>query len=383
MEALDYWMGELATRSVGTREKYRLYLSRFCDWLKKTPDELIKQRGEDLKNTSPKQQRAIETALKGYLARLSDAGNSTSTQQVAYAAVRSFFEMHYLPLRMRRGDYPRGESLGSRAATKEDIKKLLENARVKVKALIMFLKDTGLRVSDVVKLRFGDLAEGLEKKEEFIRLSLITKKNKIAAKTFVGPESISALNEYFEHRKKGTRRISPETITKNSPLFRTNTPKIQFITRSGVSSTIYFHGKKSSVDSKFSAHSFRKFFQTQLEAAGVNPNWIDQMIGHRLMGSRDSYSLPTDQQLREAYVKAYTHLRVYGDPNIETRITTLESQLEERNRIIEALVANGYRKSGEIESLQKDLAKIKSSTKQLEDMLQRVKELEKKLKEKL
>ena len=39
---------------------------------------------------------------------------SMSTKQIAFASVRSFFEMNYLPLKMRHGDYPTGESLGSR-----------------------------------------------------------------------------------------------------------------------------------------------------------------------------------------------------------------------------------------------------------------------------
>jgi site-specific recombinase XerD len=79
-------------------------------------------------------------------------------------------------------------------------------------------------------------------------------------------------------------------------------------------------------EAKLSAHSFRKYFQTQLEAAGVSPNWIDQMIGHRLINSRDSYSLPSDQQLREAYEKAYPQLRIYPEEvEVEERISKLEA----------------------------------------------------------
>ncbi len=42
-----------------------------------------------------------------------------------------------------------------------------------------------------------------------------------------------------------------------------------------------------------SAHSLRKKLQTDLEKAGINSNWIDQMLGHQLINSRDAYSLPT------------------------------------------------------------------------------------------
>jgi hypothetical protein len=83
-----------------------------------------------LKQEDPKQQRSIETSLKRFMAHLRDAGNSPATQQVAYAAVRSFFEMHFLPLRMRRGDYPTGDSNGQRAATKDAIRRVLANSKI-------------------------------------------------------------------------------------------------------------------------------------------------------------------------------------------------------------------------------------------------------------
>ena len=34
------------------------------------------------------------------------------------------------------------------------------------------------------------------------------------------------------------------------------------------------------------------------------------MLGHQLINRRDAYSLPTDEELREAYIKAYQFIRV-------------------------------------------------------------------------
>lgn len=46
-------------------------------------------------------------------------------------------------------DYHSGESLGHRAIMKEETARMLSKEGVGVKSLIMFLKDSGLRVSDV------------------------------------------------------------------------------------------------------------------------------------------------------------------------------------------------------------------------------------------
>jgi site-specific recombinase XerD len=65
-------------------------------------------------------------------------------------------------------------------------------------------------------------------------------------------------------------------------------------------------------EKRVSAHSLRKKLQTDLEKAGINSNWIDQILGHQLINSRDAYSLPTDEELKDAYAKAYDYIRVFA-----------------------------------------------------------------------
>jgi hypothetical protein len=66
-------------------------------------------------------------------------------------------------------------------------------------------------------------------------------------------------------------------------------------------------------DFRMSAYSLRKRIQTQLEKVGMPTNWIDQVLGHKLIYSRDAHSLPTDEELREAYIKAYHFVAVLGN----------------------------------------------------------------------
>ena len=79
---------------------------------------------------------------------------------------------------------------------------------------------------------------------------------------------------------------------------------------------------------RMSAHSLRKRLQTQLEKGGMPTNWIDQVLGHKLINSRDAYSLPTDEELREAYVKAYPMVSVFNNEIIGNNFTfeTIEKQ---------------------------------------------------------
>jgi site-specific recombinase XerD len=364
MEAQEYWLSELSNRRETTKKTYKEFFSQYLAFTGKTPDQLIQERKVEIKSDDIQEQRHAESMLKAFVSDLLKKGKSVSTVQIAYAAIRSFYEMHYSPLRMRRGDFPQGECLGSRAATKNHLKAIFANVKktkdaFKVKAILMTLKDSGLRVSDARALKYGQIQAPLEKGETFIPLTLITKKNRTTAKTFLGPEAVEAIKAYLDERRKGTRRIEPEVLKAESPLFRTNENyKIKHIGREGFSTIVRFQCQAIG-EKKLSAHSFRKYFQTQLEAAGTSTNWIDQMIGHRLINSRDAYSLPSDEQLLEAYKNAYSQLRVYPDKNeVEERVTQLEKEIVDRNTTIAELFTNGKQKAEELQELKARLVAI-------------------------
>jgi integrase len=227
---------------------------------------------------------------------------------------------------MRKGDYPTGDSNGVKRATKEAILKVLNNKhqrnKLTIKALLLFIKDTGLRVSDVRRLNYGDIAKQMEKGETIIQINVITEKTNLLAKTFIGEEAIQALKEYLEARKQGskdTRHLKPELITKDSPMFKVWTKEeVRRYSRHSLSSLMREAFVNVNED-RMSAHSLRKKLQTDLEKAGINSNWIDQILGHQPINSKDAYSLPTDEDLKEAYAKAYQFIKIYSEKDSEQK----------------------------------------------------------------
>ena len=284
-----------------------------------TPDQLLAQRELDLRNTDRKVQRRLESEFKAYIAKKRDENFKVATQQVMYASIRSFFEIHYCPLMMRRGDYPKGDSDGVKRATKDAILKVLAHKTrnsFTTHPLILFIKDTGLRISDVVALKCGDILRQINNGICPIQINIVTEKTNLLAKTFIGEEAIQALKTYFEIRRAGSKwqkEIIPEEISENSPLFRSWTrgevkPMNRISASHLVANAFINIGEK-----RMSAHSLRKKLQTDLEKAGINSNWIDQILGHQLINSRDAYSLPTDEELKEAYEKGYQFIRVHSE----------------------------------------------------------------------
>jgi site-specific recombinase XerD len=360
--AIEEWQNELVNKADETKTRYQAFFSEFLQYIKTDADALLIQRQKDVMNPNLKIQRSIETQFLAFINKKKQEGYSISTQQVIFASIRSFFECHYFPLKIRRKDYPKGDSDGAKRATKEAILKLLDketkqNSQM-YKAVIHTLNDSGLRIGDLRNLNCRFYLEALKTNPntKIIQLNIIIQKTKLLAKTFFGEEAIQAIKDYLEFRKYGTQKIPPETITAESPLFRSwrkGTPKR--IGRSTLSAIIENHFSKIG-ETKMSAHSFRKKLQTDLEKSGVNTNWIDQILGHALINSRDAYSLPTDEELKEAYTKAYQIIRIYPEiPQATNQIETQKTEiLEIKANDIQAIkqaLLKGYKHADTVENI--------------------------------
>jgi integrase len=314
LDAEQYWLSELATLKPQTVEQYKHYFAKFLEYTNKTPDQLINERTEQSKSQDKQIQRRAETTFKSFLALMRPFYKPT-TMQTIFASIRSFYEMHDYPLKMRKSDYPKGEAIGVLRATAEAVQKIYKDATIPTKALISTLNDTGLGVSDIRLLKCNLILENPE--AEFIHIRTIRQKTGDKIHTFLGEEAIQTLKLYLELRRTGTRKIPSEAITNQTPLFVT---KQKTIPTRYCLSTIIAHAFTKKGYKHMSAHSFRKKLQTSLEKSKMPTNWIDLILGHKLINSRDAYSLPTDEELEEEYKKAYNHhIRVIPKPETPTQ----------------------------------------------------------------
>jgi len=181
--AMEYWLDELATKEKkGTRVNYQRYFKDFLKFVNMTADEVLAQRIRDATSQDRKIQR-FESFLLKFIACEKERGYAPLTLQTIWASVRSFFEIHYYPLMMRKKDYPKGDSNGVRRATKEAILKVIESKprnKTTLTALIMAFKDSELRVSDMRKLKCNVILENPN--ADIIPISVITEKNKPESK---------------------------------------------------------------------------------------------------------------------------------------------------------------------------------------------------------
>jgi len=182
---------------------------------------------------------------------------------------------------------------------------MLDASKWKYRASIMFLKDSGLRVSDLVRLRWEDK---VDMGDGFWNFNLITEKRKVTACAFVGPETTRLLEQF---KTKSGRIFDADKGTVNR----------------GVNLII----EKAGVEG-VSAHGLRKYFVTSMEHARVPEQYYLHMMGKK----SSVYSEKRRSELFKAYRDAYPELNVYAGQTDE-QITELRGKLQEKEDRIKQL----------------------------------------------
>jgi integrase len=342
VDSLQYWMMQLANRAQKTKTNYRLYFRKFALWMGKTPDELITMQQHRNSDPDPRVNRVLEGKVRSYLAHLEKEGKSVSTRKVAFNAINSFFKSNLHPLDLGPNDRPNGQAQGSRIPEKHEIVQLLNAAKTRrIRAAILFLKDSGLRISDVVRLTWSDRTDY---GEGFWGWTLQTQKRRIVASPFVGPETVAALKQLSNKNQ----RVFPMTA--------------------GTLTVSLSHVVRATDVKGVSAHGLRKYFNVELQAARVPREWRFRMMG-KATGAYDETRL---SKLFSAYRDAYDHLRVYGSSTRDVeKLKDAMEVLREENRSLRAKV-NGY--NSEFDKITEDLRRINLAMEIITEEMNRVKQ---------
>jgi len=354
-------MDSLTNRAEGTRKVYLAHFTRFVEYIKKTPDELRRLKWqENQSEKKPWERSHVENLVRQYLASMEQTeGLSCGYAQGAYAAIRSFFTKNGMPLFMDGNDRPDGEGIGSVVPSKEQVKQLVHGAgTLRYRALILFLKDSGLRISDALRLRWRDLNNH---DGGFFGFEIITKKRKAKANGFVGQETTNALKLYKQKRLKGTRKILPERDIEEHYIFCARAQPTKALVVTAVSKNIGDIIRRIGFDG-LKPHGLRKFWEQHMKAD--REAYLKQINGRKLTRTEKAYLTKEQPDLFEIYRQNYDDLRVLEQPMI--RSEELEAIVKQRvatqMRELEAEVAALRRERAETAErllrIERDLKKL-------------------------
>lgn len=240
----------------------------------------INQRFLDLINKSAKE--ATTQDVKNYLLFLKTRGLTNTSLNLTISALKFYFEQLLHRKLFFNIQRPKKEKYLPVVLSREKIIKIINSANnLKHKLLLSLLYGSGLRVSEVVKLKIADL--DINNQTLFIKES---KGNKDRY-TLLSQQSIELFKIYSKKFTKNQLYLFPGA-GKRSRLSQRSAQKI-----------FNYALKKSGVLKKASCHSLRHSFATHLLENGVDIRVIQKLLGHQNIKTTEIYTHVADNLLKK------------------------------------------------------------------------------------
>ena len=297
---VEEWLSWLATergRARSTLAAYRRDARRWCDWLR--------ARGTDLAG-------ADTAAVEAYVADLRAGPLAPATVARAVVAVRS---LHRFLAEEGRAPADPGADVATprvpaglpKALTEDDVSALLgavvgDDAMARRdRAILEVLYGTGLRISELVGLRLGDLdlesallrAFGKGSKERVVPVG----RHAVAALVdWLGPGGRPALVP-----ERWARRGDAEAVFLNRRGGR--------LTRQGAWLVVRRWGSEAGLDGKLTPHVLRHSCATHMLDHGADLRAVQEMLGHATVSTTQVYTRVSTERLFAAYRAAHPRAR--------------------------------------------------------------------------
>lgn len=184
------------------------------------------------------------------------------------------------------------------AFSSEDLERLRVVCRndAREAALIEFLYATGIRVDELVKLRWGDI--------DTRHMSLIVKgKGDKEREVLFSEKAAFYLDKYFDERVKKEHRSREEML--NRPLFADkkrsqDTKDYEAVTKNGIRYILNDIGRRSGVN-KVHPHRFRRTFATDAINRGMPLEQLMILMGHTQYDTTLIYAKVKSNKVEQSY----------------------------------------------------------------------------------
>jgi integrase len=329
-------------KSAVTKAAYTFALQKYMKYLKiDNPNDLLKYQDNS---------KFIQNQIIDYLISLKNPTISLryATRSQYLAAIMTFYDLNEVILNKKKIYRYLGEEerpIENRGYTREEIAKMLEVCDERVKALILLLASTGVRIRAIVDLKLQDLVSIPTYDLYQVKIYSDSKQSYV---TFSTPEAAKAINTYLSYRERYGEKLTPK-----SPLFRDqfdrNNPisihnvkplKLRAVERL-ISRTIEKSGLRT-VERQTELHNehgkvrknvrlttgFRKFFDTQLIYADVRPAIKEMFMGHSI-GLDDHYFKPGENDVLQEYLIAVDYLTINEENRLKKKVKELTKKQDE------------------------------------------------------
>jgi len=340
---LASYLLKYTTGSKHTLYQYVFGVHRFCNWMGKNPDSIIKDALSSKSNVDL------------YIVKIDDFIGDLQAEDIALGTinnhvkgVKALFRVNGIGL-MLPYRVPKSIRYPDRSPTPEELARIIDIADLRDKVIVSLLALSGVRIGTLTKLQYRhvklDLESGIVPVHMHIEAE-ITKGKYHDYDTFIGSEGVEYLKAYLRARRVGNERLEggrkrgmpTEEIVDSSPLIRNEHQTIVAPISPG---TVHYavqglYHRAGLIERcgraryDLRAHSIRKYFRTQLGAISTIPtDYIEYMMGHTISTYND------------IKMKGVEFLRnLYASSGLSVRPKTRLSKVEQLKMFIESLGLN-------------------------------------------
>jgi len=296
--------------------------------------------------------KKLQEMIEDYVIYLRKS-KSRSTINNVVCALDLFFSMNDVILNFKkiRKFYPEQKKIrGDKPYTTKQLQDVLKccSKHLDLTAIVHFMASSGVRVGFAEELQIKHIGKFEKDGCKSVKVYADTKDE---YHTFIHSESVSALNEWLDYRKKNGEKLTPDSwvfcMPRNhqKPMISTNiNSKLSRMCKS-IDRGLLVNGRfETSV-----THGIRKRWNTIAKSnPDVNPNHIEKMFGHSTIPLDNRYHKPTIEVLFDEYQKIIPELVI--DDSYRLRI-----QLDGKNKEIDNLKS----KEDKIEMLERQLLEVR------------------------
>ncbi|MBO5895005.1 MAG: tyrosine recombinase XerD [Alistipes sp.] len=242
--------------------------------------------------------------IERFMARLFDKGRSGASQARSLSGIKSFFNFLLLSYKIEQlptesVDPPKAERVLPDVLSLAEIDAMLatfDMSSVKGcrdSAIVEVLYSTGLRVSELVSLRIGDLFFG----EGYIRVIGKGDKQRIVP---IGAVARDKIQLYMELRRP--KRASDATLFLNN--------RGEKLTRVMVFNIIKQAALLAGIDKPISPHTLRHSYATHMLEGGANIRQVQELLGHESISTTEVYTHLDRKHLRTVVSDAFADVDI-------------------------------------------------------------------------
>lgn len=303
--------------------------------------------------------KVLKRKLVDHILDLKKTGLSYSRQNMVISATQKLCELNdigdginWTNIRNVTSDNDAIKNGGSdKPYTKKEIARLIESANIRMKALILLMLSSGIRIGAVPGLQLRDLQKmDTDKYGGIYRIQVYSDSKRDRYITFTTPECAAAIDAYLQ-----ARRVKGERLQPDSALFRrefnrkyansseaikngsvTKAGLFKLIAELAMNADVRKRGREGEYVARRgytpprhrtpATHSFRKLCNTALVKSGVKPLVVELLLGHNI-ALQANYLRLTDEELAQEYIKAIDDLTISQEKQLQEQVDELQTKV--------------------------------------------------------